>query len=61
MAANSETIVLPKNWRIRALVESGAFSAFVTAVIIVNAITLGLETSPLQGRDVAGREEVACR
>ena len=46
MAANSETIVLPKNWRIRAFVESGAFNAFVTAVIIVNAITLGLETSP---------------
>ena len=45
MAANSETIVLPSNWRIRAFVESGGFSAFVTAVIIVNAITLGLETS----------------
>ena len=46
MAANSETIVLPRNWRVRAFVESGGFSAFVTAVIIVNAVTLGLETSP---------------
>ena len=46
MAANSETIVVPKNYRLREFVESRAFNAFVTAVIIVNAITLGLETSP---------------
>ena len=46
MAANSETVVLPRNWRILAFVESAGFNAFVTAVIIVNAVTLGLETSP---------------
>ncbi len=31
---------------LRELVESRFFSAFITAVIVVNAITLGLETSP---------------
>ena len=37
MAANSETIVVPKNYRLREFVESRAFNAFVTAVIIVIA------------------------
>ena len=47
MAANSETIVIPvKRDGLRELVESSAFNGFVTAVIIINAITLGLETSP---------------
>jgi voltage-gated sodium channel len=46
MAANSETIVVPRNYRLREFVECRGFNAFVTAVIIVNAITLGLETSP---------------
>ena len=46
MAANSETIVIPKRAGLRGFVESRMFNAFVTAVIIVNAITLGLETSP---------------
>ena len=31
---------------LRELVESRVFNAFITAVIVVNAITLGLETSP---------------
>ena len=47
MNANSETIVIPKQRDgLRELVESSAFNGFVTAVIIINAITLGLETSP---------------
>lgn len=46
MAANSETIVIPRRAGLRGFVESRMFNAFVTAVIIVNAITLGLETSP---------------
>lgn len=46
MAANSETIVIPERAGLRGFVESRKFNAFVTAVIIVNAITLGLETSP---------------
>ena len=47
MAANSDTIVIPKRDKLREFVESTAFTAFVTAVIIVNAVTLGLETSPV--------------
>ncbi len=43
---SSQTIVIPKRNGLREFVESGAFTAFVTAVIVVNAITLGLETSP---------------
>ena len=43
---NSETIVIPSQRGLRHLVESRAFTAFVTAVIVINAITLGLETSP---------------
>ncbi len=35
------------------IVESRAFSFFITAVIVINAITLGLETSP-QAMKVAG-------
>ncbi len=31
---------------IRRLVESGLFTSFITIVIVINAITLGLETSP---------------
>ena len=44
--ANSETIVVPRNYRLRGFVESRGFNALFTAVIIVNASTLGLETSP---------------
>jgi voltage-gated sodium channel len=40
MAANSETIVLPRNYRLRAFVESRGFNAFVTAVIIVKSFTV---------------------
>ena len=43
---NSQTIVIAKPNGLREFVESRAFTAFVTAVIVVNAITLGLETSP---------------
>jgi len=32
--------------RVQALVESPAFNRFIIAVIVVNAVTLGLETSP---------------
>ena len=47
MNANSETIVIPKRRDgLRELVESSAFNGFVTAVIVINAITLGLETAP---------------
>ena len=47
MNANSETIVISKQRNgLRELVESSAFNNFVTAVIIINAVTLGLETSP---------------
>lgn len=38
---------------LRSIVESRAFSFFITAVIVINAITLGLETSP-QAMKVAG-------
>ena len=34
-----------RTWRLRAIVEAPAFSYAVTTVIVVNAITLGLETS----------------
>jgi voltage-gated sodium channel len=43
---NSQTIVIAKRSGLREFVKSRAFTAFVTAVIVVNAITLGLETSP---------------
>jgi len=44
---HSATAPLPgRNGGLRALVESSAFGHFITAVIVVNAITLGLETSP---------------
>ncbi len=43
---SSETIVIAKRNGLREFVESRLFTAFVTAVIIVNAVTLGLETSP---------------
>ena len=46
MAANSDTVIIPRRNGLREFVESRAFNAFVTAVIVVNAITLGLETSP---------------
>lgn len=31
---------------LKALVESSRFQKFIIAVIVINAITLGLETSP---------------
>ena len=37
---------VPRSFPVRELVESRGFIWFITAVIIVNAITLGLETSP---------------
>ena len=43
---SSETIVIAKRGGLKEFVESRLFTAFVTAVIVVNAITLGLETSP---------------
>ncbi len=43
---NSRTIAIGGTNGLRDLVESRAFSLFVTAIIVVNAITLGLETSP---------------
>ena len=43
---SSETIVITKRDSLLEFVESRLFTAFVTAVIIVNAVTLGLETSP---------------
>lgn len=46
IAVSSRTIVIPKRDGLREFVESGAFSSFVTAVIVLNSITLGLETSP---------------
>ena len=46
MAAHSDTVVIPKRDGLREFVESRLFTAFVTAVIVVNAVTLGLETSP---------------
>ena len=46
IAVSSETIVIPKRNGLKEFVESRFFTAFVTAVIIVNSITLGLETSP---------------
>ena len=39
--------------RLRSIVESRAFSLVITAAIVINAITLGLETSP-QAMNVAG-------
>jgi voltage-gated sodium channel len=38
---------------LRSIVESRAFNLVVTAVIVINAITLGLETSP-QAMNIAG-------
>ena len=38
---NSDTVVIPKRNKLREFVESSAFTAFVTAVIIINAVTLG--------------------
>jgi voltage-gated sodium channel len=43
---SSQTIVIAKRDGLREVVESRLFNAFVTAVIVMNAITLGLETSP---------------
>ena len=43
---NSRTDAIARSSGLREFVESRAFQYFVTAVIIVNAITLGLETSP---------------
>ncbi len=43
---SSQTIVIAKRRGLRDLVKSQGFTAFITAVIVVNAITLGLETSP---------------
>ena len=39
--------------RLRRLVESTAFQRFVTTIILINAVTLGLETSPT-AMEVAG-------
>ena len=43
---NSRTLAVADTNGLRGLVESRAFHLFVTTVIVVNAITLGLETSP---------------
>ncbi len=43
---NSRSDAVARRSGLRDLVESRGFQYFVTAVIIVNAITLGLETSP---------------
>ena len=43
---NSRTLAITDANGLRDFVESRAFQIFVTAVIVVNAITLGLETSP---------------
>lgn len=43
---NSGTDAVTRKGGLRGFVESRVFQYFVTAVIIVNAITLGLETSP---------------
>ncbi len=43
---NSRTEALVQTGGLRDFVESRAFQIFVTAVIVINAITLGLETSP---------------
>lgn len=50
-----ESIAVP-SWRarLRALVETKSFERLVVAVIVVNAITLGLETSAT-AMAVAGR------
>ncbi len=45
--------------RVRALVEHKRFQLFVIWVIVVNAITLGLETSPVVLRAVGGLLHVA--
>jgi len=42
----SERVSYPLADRLRELVESRGFTRFITAVILINAITLGLETSP---------------
>ena len=44
--------------RLRRLVESPRFTAFITAVILFNAVTLGMETWP-RAMEVAGRLLVA--
>jgi voltage-gated sodium channel len=36
----------PGHWGLRDVVESRAFTIFITAVIVLNAVSLGLETSP---------------
>ncbi len=43
---NSRTDAIARTGGLREFVESRAFQIFVTTVIVVNAITLGLETSP---------------
>ncbi len=45
--------------RVRALVEHKRFQHFIIWVIVVNAITLGLETSPVVLREVGGLLHVA--
>ncbi|MFI7676071.1 ion transporter [Actinophytocola sp. NPDC049390] len=45
--------------RVRALVEHKRFQQFIIWVIVVNAITLGLETSPVVLREVGGLLHVA--
>ena len=50
----SSTVAAPGlRGRVRAFVERPAFNHFVTAVIVINAVTLGLETWP-KAMDVAG-------
>ena len=44
---NSRILTIADTNGLRDFVESRAFQFFVTAVIVVNAITLGLETSPV--------------
>lgn len=49
MTATNDSLTLPQQSlreRIRAWLESGIFERFIIAVIVINAIGLGLETSP---------------
>ena len=45
---------LPPVRRLGAFLDSAGFSRFITAVILVNAVTLGLETSPAMMAEAGG-------
>ena len=46
MATNSSDSKVSLRERIRVFIESARFERSITALIAVNAITLGIETSP---------------